>query len=273
MLKRTVSALIALPAVIFLLWLGGAWTALLVLAVSVMANLEYSRMARDKGMAHCPVIAIGISVAYIADAYFTEGSYASFITVVLLVLAMMRPVILGEPKGALAGTASTTFSPLYLGWSLSHAILLRGSSDGAGGFFLVLSLLGLVWMHDTAALCFGIATGGRHKIAPNISPKKSLEGSLGGFLTLIALVMFAYPVFEARGLLPHIGDAGKALLVISCAICCNYGDLGESALKRDDGLKDSGTFLPGHGGYLDRIDSLLLFVPVSFWLLRLLGAI
>lgn len=273
MLKRTVSALIALPGVIFLLWLGGIWTTLLIVAVSVMANLEYSRMARDKGMAHCPVIAIGISTAYIADAYLNAGAYASFITVLLLVLAMMRPVLIGDPKGALAGTASTTFSPLYLGWSLSHAILLRASSDGAAGFTLVLSLLGLVWLHDTAALLFGIATGGRHKIAPGISPKKSLEGSLGGLITLIALVAFAYPALEARGLLPSIGLQGKALLVISCAICCNYGDLGESALKRDDGLKDSGTFLPGHGGYMDRIDSLLLFVPVSFWLLRLLGAV
>ncbi len=273
MLKRTVSALIALPGVILLLWMGGIWTALLIAAVSVMANLEYSRMARDKGMAHCPVIAIGISVAYITDAYFTEGSFTSFITVMLLVLTMMRPVLLGEPKGSLSGTASTTFAPLYLGWSLSHAILLRGSSEGLAGFTLVLSLLGLVWLHDTAALLFGIATGGRHKIAPNISPKKSLEGSIGGLLTLVALVVFAYPALEARGFLPHIGELGKALLVISCAICCNYGDLGESALKRDDGIKDSGTFLPGHGGYLDRIDSLLLFVPASFWLLRLLGAI
>lgn len=273
MLKRTVSALIALPGVIFLLWLGGIWTALLIAAVSVMANLEYSRMARDKGMAHCPIIAIGISVAYISDAYFNSGAYASFITVILLVLAMMRPVLLGEPKGSLAGTASTTFSPLYLGWSLSHAVLLRASSDGASGFALVLSLLGLVWLHDTAALIFGIATGGRHKLAPAISPKKSLEGSIGGLITLIALVAFAYPPLEAVGLLPQIGLMGKVLLVVSCAICCNYGDLGESALKRDDGLKDSGTFLPGHGGYLDRIDSLLLFVPVSFWLLRLLGAI
>lgn len=269
MRKRIISALIALPIVLFLLWMGGYFTLLLIAVVVVMANLEYYKLTMGKGIAHCPAIAIGMSLVYLLDAFYYSGRYALPLTAMLLALSLIRPVLRGEPAGSVAGTASTTFAALYFGWSLSHAILLRSSSPGLEGFVLVLSLLGLVWLHDTAALMFGIALKGRTKIAPKISPKKSLEGSIGGFLTLIALMFLIYPQLSSRGLLPEIDLIAKIILIVVAVICCNYGDLGESALKRDTGVKDSGVFLPGHGGFMDRIDSLLLFVPASYWLFKL----
>ncbi|HPU96301.1 MAG TPA: phosphatidate cytidylyltransferase, partial [Bacillota bacterium] len=187
----------------------------------------------------------------------------------VLVVAVSLPVLKGDPDGALSKTAGMLFAPLYFGWTLSHAILLRATDVGSGGFILTLSVLGIVWVHDTMALLAGMASGGKTKLAPMISPKKSLEGSIGGALSMIAVMFLVYPLLSSRGYVPEIGPWQKAAFIVAAIICCNYGDLAESALKRDGGVKDSGKFLPGHGGFMDRIDSLLLFVPVSYWLFKL----
>ncbi|MBP7110856.1 MAG: phosphatidate cytidylyltransferase [Firmicutes bacterium] len=268
MLKRIVSAAVALPIVLILLWLGGYYTMGLIMAVAVMANLEYGRLCRRKGVEHLDAVAILFSLLYIADAGFTGSEYALPITALLIAIAVSMPVLKGNPIGSIPSSAAAVFAPLYFGWTLSHAILLRSAYDGINGFLLVLAILAIVWLHDTAALLVGMASGGRTKLAPLVSPKKSLEGSIGGLLMLIALIFFAYPIAADAGMLPGINFAQKAVLVIIAALCCNYGDLGESALKRDIGVKDSGKFLPGHGGFMDRIDSLLLFVPAAYWLFK-----
>lgn len=268
MLKRIISAAVALPIVLVLLWLGGYYTMFLIMAVAVMANLEYGRLCRRKGLEHTDAAAIAFSLLYIADAGLTGSAYALPITALLIALAVSIPVLRGNPVGSIPSSAATVFAPLYFGWTLSHAILLRSVYDGINGFIFVLAILAIVWLHDTAALLVGIASGGRTKLAPLISPKKSLEGSIGGLLMLIALIFFAYPRASYAGLLPEITFVQQAVLVIVAALCCNYGDLGESALKRDIGVKDSGKFLPGHGGFMDRIDSLLLFVPAAYWLFK-----
>lgn len=268
MKKRIISAAVALPIVLVLLWLGGYYTMLLIMAVAVMANLEYGKLCKRKGMEHSDAAAIAFSLMYIADAGLTGGDYALPVTAGLIAFAVSLPVLKGNPEGSIPRSATTVFAPLYFGWTLSHAIMLRAAFEGLNGFIFALSILAMVWLHDTAALLVGMASGGRTKLAPRISPKKSVEGSIGGLMMLIILIYFVYPRMSVAGMLPEISLMQQIILVIVAALCCNYGDLGESALKRDIGVKDSGKFLPGHGGFMDRIDSLLLFVPAAYWLFK-----
>lgn len=269
MLDRIKSALLAIPPVLLLLWLGGPYLLVLITFVVVMANVEYGRLASAKGILHNTWLSTAISILYLVDAAIFNGTYALPITGIALIVAVSLPVLNGDPSGALQRTSGMLFAPLYFGWTLSHAILLRATDGGIKGFILTLAVLGIVWIHDTMALLAGIASGGRTKLAPKISPKKSLEGSIGGALSMVAVMYLVYPLLSSRGYLPEIGGWQKAAFVLFEIICCNYGDLAESALKRDGGVKDSGRFLPGHGGFMDRIDSLLLFVPAAYWLFKI----
>jgi phosphatidate cytidylyltransferase len=270
MKKRITSALIALPAVLLLIWLGGIYGAFLISVVVVMANLEYSKLAIGRGIPHSSIIAVGFSLAFVADAFLFSGANALPIMGGAIMSSLVWPVLRGDPEGSIAGTASTVFATLYFGWTLSHAVLLRNVEPSLNGFVMLLSMLGLVWVHDSAALVFGIALKGKIKLAPKVSPKKSLEGSIGGLISLVLLMWFAYPALSSMGLLPVLTGVQRGLLVLMAVISCNYGDLAESALKRDVGIKDSGKFLPGHGGFMDRIDSLLFFIPISYWFFKML---
>ncbi len=135
--------------------------------------------------------------------------------------------------------------------------------------YLLLILFITIWINDTGAYCVGCLTAkrakGNHKMAPNISPKKSWEGLFGGFV--FALVA-GYVFYR----LDWIDSCWKSLLVcLVIAVAGTFGDLMESKMKRTVGVKDSGVFLPGHGGVLDRFDSLLLATPVLYFLLQVIG--
>lgn len=135
--------------------------------------------------------------------------------------------------------------------------------------YLLLMLFITVWVNDTGAYCVGCLTAkrakGNHKMAPNISPNKSWEGLFGGFV----FALIAGYVFYRIG---WIDSCWKSLLIcLVIAIAGTFGDLMESKMKRAVGVKDSGVFLPGHGGVLDRFDSLLLATPVLYFLLQVIG--
>lgn len=268
MLKRIKSAILALPVVIAMLWLGGAYLVALIGIVAVMASIEYAKLVRTRGLGNDVLISSLFSFLYVADAFIFGGANAMPLTMVLLIACLTLPVLEGSPEGAIAGTAGTLFPSIYFGWTLSHAVLLRESLPGKEGFYLTILVLALVWIHDTAALLAGLATGGSIKLAPKVSPKKSLQGSIGGFISLVAIMMVAYPALSSKQMLPELSLPQRWILIFAASFCCNYGDLAESALKRDGGVKDSGRFLPGHGGFMDRTDSLLMFVPVSYWLFK-----
>ncbi len=181
-----------------------------------------------------------------------------FTVPLLLTLAVILPLswLLGRPKkeGAFIGWAWTLAGILYLGWLLSYLVALRGLDGGRNWVFFALFT---TFASDTAAFFVGRALG-RHKLAPNISPGKTWEGTIAGvFGAIIASLLFT--------LLLPISYAQAIVLGILVSIFGQLGDLVESLLKRNMGVKDSGRLIPGHGGFLDRIDSVVFAGVVVYY--------
>lgn len=179
-------------------------------------------------------------------------------------LIFMWTVLAGKVKDSLARLSAGMLLLLYPAWALSHLILYLYTDPGRRA---LLFLLLCVWVCDSAAYYVGSAIG-RKKLAPAISPNKTVEGAIGGTLgaagAAILLTMFNLVPWSTGFSLA----AGLAIAVLG-----QMGDLAESMLKRDAGVKDSGSLIPGHGGMLDRVDALLFTVPVFYYLLAIFGGV
>jgi phosphatidate cytidylyltransferase len=178
---------------------------------------------------------------------------AVLVLAVLVVLA--TPVWTGAGPNAEA-VANTILGLVYVAWLLGFGILLHRL---VGGPSLVLFLMGVTWAGETAAYLVG-ASVGRHALAPVLSPRKTVEGGLAQLVVSVA----AAPVLAAW-LLPGCGVGQVLGAGVVIGIMGQLGDLAESGLKRSVGVKDAGGLLPGHGGVLDRLDSLLFNLPVFFY--------
>jgi phosphatidate cytidylyltransferase len=158
-----------------------------------------------------------------------------------------------------ADTAITVFGAVYTGFLLAYLVLIVGTfSQGTGLAVLVVIS---VWANDVLAYFVG-SLAGRHRLAPQISPKKSWEGAAAGALGTVAFWV------AAPFITPLAIDLWPAVVTgMAVAFASVIGDLAESRMKREAGVKDSGTILPGHGGFLDRLDSLILVCLVAYWVL------
>ncbi len=179
----------------------------------------------------------------------------------------------GDFSQTVTNIGATLFGVIYLGWLLGHAILLRNigeyenvrtyAENNQGlpdlGFFLVVFAVACTFLNDTGAYYTGQMVG-RHKLAPKISPGKTIEGTVGGIVVCILTGLIVNFLFGNP--LSSDWTIGFALLVAIAAI---LGDLVESSIKRGAGIKDSGDIVPGHGGVLDRFDSLIFVFPVSYY--------
>lgn len=270
---RVLFALVAIPVVLALAWAGGLPLALLLALAAGLAAWEYYRMARTAGYAALPILGIALA-AFLplgVHAYRAGGFNPPVLTVgaaiilVLLALAIWRLGPLGRPIG---GTAVTVFGVLYTGGFLSFAYALRyhiyAVGATAGALLLILPLL-LTWTSDTAAFFVGRSLG-RHKLIPAVSPGKTVEGALGGLVaTAIASWLYARFVLAPYASL-GLTLAGALMVGVVVSIAVQLGDLAESLVKREAGVKDSSHLIPGHGGVLDRIDSLLFALPTTYLL-------
>jgi phosphatidate cytidylyltransferase len=171
-------------------------------------------------------------------------------------------------KGTLQNIGLTIMNVAYVPLLASYLIvtLVAGGADGKA---LVVAVIGLTFIYDTAAFLVGSVWGGsffQRPLAPNTSPKKSIEGLIGAtFVTIIVSVALVPSFIE-----PFEGlKIESFFLAIVIAAAATFGDLAESLIKRDLGIKDMGSVLPGHGGALDRIDSLLFVAPAAFLFFRL----
>ena len=167
--------------------------------------------------------------------------------------------------------AVTLFGALYVGWLGGFLVLLRELPDGAGadgftGLRALALLAALTWACDTLAFLVGVAVG-RRPLLPRVSPRKSVEGAVGGILGATGAGLVAAATFA-----PFLSTLQGGLLGAVCGVTGQIGDLVESMLKRDAGIKDTAALLPGHGGILDRFDSLLFNAPVVYYALILTGA-
>jgi len=174
-----------------------------------------------------------------------------------LILGILVQHVLFE-RTRTADTSGAVFGAIYTGFLLSYVVLLRDLTDGR---VLALVLVLSVWASDVFAYLVGSLLG-RHKMAPRISPKKSWEGFAAGLAASVAVWMLV-PTFAGITLHPMLAG-GTGLTVGITAV---LGDLAESRMKREAGVKDSGTSLPGHGGFLDRLDSLMFAGMAAYWIL------
>ncbi len=255
-LSRIVVGAALLPLVLGVLWLGGWWLCGIVLVAGVLALHELYTITRSQrpialaGFVGLALTLLGVQLGGLP--WLMAGSLATIAACfVLYGVADARP-------SAAACFGVTVLGVVWVAGGLAHALLLRDIPEH--GRTLALTVALAVFAGDTAAYFFG-RTFGRHRMAPTISPKKSWEGFAAGTVATVLVTFFA--LYQDRETYLAIWESIVLGLAISAAAV--LGDLFESAVKRDVGVKDSGRLLAGHGGMLDRLDSLLWAIPAGYY--------
>jgi phosphatidate cytidylyltransferase len=262
--KRLASAVVLIPAFVWVTaGAPGFLFQALVVAASALACAELGRMFQRTGRPIHPRLLVGVGAALTAS--FASSLYATTVPRWLpspeLVLAVGVGLILSAPlwtpgQPVVESTANTLFGAIYIGLLLGFGIWLHGAPDGPG---LVLFLAGVTWMGESAAYLVGSSIG-RRPIAPTLSPRKTVEGAVAQLVVSVAAALAL-----GAWLLPHCSLVGAAGAGAVLGVTGQVGDLAESAIKRSIGTKDTGGLIPGHGGVLDRIDSLLFNVPALYF--------
>ena len=271
--KRVVVALIIAPIAVAAAWFGDAALATLLSVVAAVAAWELCRMVRAVGVAPVDELAIGIAAVLPLLAHGVRLSVlnptAAWFAVCMLVIMTVTIFRRGVNAHPFGSAAASLFVAFYTGGTLSFAYALRYDNYAIGRasqcLVLLLPVL-LTWSSDTGAYFVGRLFG-RTKLMPSVSPAKTIEGALGG----VALSVIMCWLFVRHLLVPHaqlgLSPFGMMLFGVSIAVAAQLGDLFESLLKREAGVKDSSGLLPGHGGFLDRVDSLMFVLPVAALLL------
>jgi phosphatidate cytidylyltransferase len=257
MLKRLLTALIVVPPFLLLIRFGPPYA--LVILVSVAAALglyEFYQMTLPKQGAGAKIGAI-ILGAILCAVFQWAPSGAIFLSLfVILMIIFFAYAFFSTELSLLPSRIAITFlGIIYVPFLLSHIILINKLPEGV---FWVLLLMATVWIGDTFALAFGSLLG-RHKLSPQISPRKTIEGFFACFVGAILTVFVCKSLF-----LPTLMIPDALLVATGIALFGQLGDLSESMIKRGAKMKDSGTMIPGHGGMLDRLDSFLFAAPFLY---------
>ena len=284
--RRVLVGVIGAPLVVLVIFAGGAALAGLLAIVSALAAWEFFRIARGSGLT--PLEDVGIPLAGVVPLFvharylrLFEPPLSAMAIAVLAVLAIALFVrgVNGRPLGA---AASTVFGVLYTGGMLSFGYAIRyhqyviesvrvplgGVAVSAGGLLLLLPIL-LTWASDIGAFFIGRAFGKR-KLMPSVSPGKTVAGAIGGLAaTIVVGWLYVRFLLTPTTQLAFV-RGGLVAFAALVSVAAQIGDLAESLLKREAGVKDSSHIIPGHGGVLDRFDSLLFVLPVSYVLFNAL---
>lgn len=279
--RRVVSSIILIPVLIGAAWLGDPWASLVVGAFVTGAAYEFMTLADRAG--YHPMKATGIVLALLflvgasVQANVFQNTGRELIPIVLtaaVVTVLAVRLLRKEATTAFADWAVTLGGALWTGWLLAHWVLLRDVEPN-GRSWVIVALL-LTFTSDTAAYAVGRAIG-RHRLIPEISPNKTWEGAIGSLIATpivaaaLMMVLAASP-FAAIGLAPPLTPAVALGIGVAVSLAAQLGDLVESALKRAAHVKDAGGLIPGHGGVLDRIDSLTFVAVVVYYLGPLLNS-
>lgn len=302
-LHRIITAIVAIPVIIFLCMTGGIPFLSFAILISSLALIEFYRLAEKKGAK--PLTTIGVLAGILVNLSFYHVKLRDFtiglletcgvsvpfpsqsqlliITIIVVVVIFKLIELFRNNGSAILNVSSTLFGVLYISLFFGTFIGLRElfvpfdfpvgryfqSPDCytnpeivnqvyRWGGYTVISVLAAIWICDTAAFYIGSAFG-KHKLFPRVSPNKSWEGAVGGFLfAVMGAVAAKYLV------LSYLSLGSAIILGIIVGIFGQVGDLIESLIKRDAGVKDSSNLIPGHGGILDRFDSLLLVSPIVY---------
>ncbi len=265
--KRLLTGFIIGFISLFAILAGGLWLTGLVLIIVYYASKEYTTILRHKGFLPSHKIIVVSSLLFAALAYINRFDLIPLAFTLSALMCLMWVLFRGR-QPYIANVSTTLFGFLYCGWFPLHLLFLRnlgdeccggGISHPVGAGYAVL-LLFAVLVTDTFCYFAG-SRYGKHKLSPVISPNKTIEGSIGG--TVMCLI-FSMAIGLAIGL-PWYHALILGFLIATFA---QIGDLCESMIKRDAGVKDSSNVLPGHGGFLDRTDSYILTIPVVYYYLQ-----
>jgi phosphatidate cytidylyltransferase len=275
--KRIISALIAAPVALIMIYLGGLPLATFLAAVSAGCAWEFYRIAAAGGVEPLDPAGIPLAGAVPLAVYAAGiGLYRPSLVVAAVAMLIILAAVIwtrGPQRRPLGAASLTVMGILYTGGLLSFGYALREHPYAVGdraGTALVAFPLVLTWASDIGAFFVGRAVGGP-KLIPSVSPGKTISGALGG-LAATVLVSWLYVRFALRPVaLLTMTIPATILFGALISVAAQVGDLAESLLKREANVKDSSHLIPGHGGLLDRLDSLLFVLPVAYllfgWLL------
>lgn len=263
--KRLVSSIVLIIIALVTLILGGPVLAALLFMISVTAYLELTKAAKvrvDKGVSGLEMVGIaGISIYYLTLYFFQDNLYA-MLSIIVVFMAGMFVYVFRFPKYHAGQAMAAFFSFVYAPVMLSFIYLTRQTEYG---IYIVWLILISSWGCDTCAYIVGMLIG-KKKIFPVLSPKKSLEGCIGGVVGA-ALLGALYSHFVVN---PVVNEQEVTWIVaFICAVgavMSQVGDLAASAIKRNHEIKDYGKIIPGHGGIMDRFDSVIVTAPMIYFL-------
>ena len=269
--KRILTSLWFVPLLVIVAWFGGELGfTILIVAVGLLAALEFYRIVAVSKV--LPFTYFGLiwtaffilsrnsELLSILEPHFNLGLLTPLLLTSAVVIPLIGLLIRRQKEGAFINWVWTIAGILYVGWLLSHLVALRGLDAGRNWVFFVLFV---TWVSDTTAFFIGRRFG-KHKLAPNISPGKTWEGAIGGIFgaIIMSILFFTSTPFH----LPLVYWQAIVLSIL-VSIFGQVGDLVESLLKRSTGVKDSGKLMPGHGGILDRMDSLIFAGVVVYYVI------
>lgn len=256
-LTRTATAAGYGLLVVAALWWGVWPTAVLFGLMAAFATAEIFNFLSPRNRIHVEKIAI-VAAASLPLAAAAWGSVGTVYVLTAMIFAVLSSHVFAE-RTRTPDLSGAIFAAAYTGFLLAYLVLMRRYEDGGRALTLILVLS--VWASDVLAYLVGSAFG-RHRLAPRISPKKSWEGFVAGLFGCMG-------IWALATLVPGLGLALPLALAtgLGVGIAAVLGDLAESRMKREAGVKDSGASLPGHGGFLDRLDSLILAGVAAYWIL------
>jgi phosphatidate cytidylyltransferase len=286
---RLLTIFFSVPIIFACTYFGKAYFLSLVLVLALVSLNEFYFMLKKKSLSPSFLIGNITTIAIILSAYFFTASFpeeavsktakiatqmsrlathSGWMSIVVTIVTIstialfIKEIIWPKINNSIVNIASTFFGTLYVGWIFSYFILLRDLSAKGGYiyFFIV-----VIWVNDIFAYLLGSKFGKAH-FAPLLSPRKTVEGALGG-LTACVIVSVAFSFFSGINIFHAV------ILGMLLSLFAQIGELAESLIKRDCGVKDSSSLVPGHGGVLDRMDSFILSAPVMYyymtWVLKI----
>jgi phosphatidate cytidylyltransferase len=261
--KRLIVAAVGIPALVFISYFGGYWLYAFCILVSVLASWELAAMLLAKNIRIGKKLATVLAIVLVSMFQFSKFGQAGLL--IIFILFMLAAIVKLAETGVVSYTshlAMAILTAIYPGFFISFAILIHRDSP-VGWVFLLFTFVN-TWIADTFAYGFGRLLG-KHKLAPIISPKKTWEGFIFSFAGGLITPFIAKP-FLADWSIPKL-----MILSIIATAFGQVGDLIESAIKRDCGIKDSSNLIPGHGGVLDRFDSFVIALPAVYFMLNILS--